>query len=77
MQTGQHVTLTHVVARALGLGLDKFPEIQGHLKFGNFDPHPTTGVTIVTNVDDGQDLVPVTLWDIPRLSVAQISEFCN
>lgn len=71
-ETGSRITLTHVVARALGLGLDKFPEIQGHLKFGNFDKHPKTGVTIVVNVGQGEgegqgeggDNVPVTLWEI-------------
>lgn len=28
-------TMTHMVTRALGLGLDRFPEINGNLAFGN------------------------------------------
>lgn len=77
IQSGTHVTLTHLVIRALALGLAKFPEIQGHLKFGNFDKVDKFGMVCVTNVDQGNDLVPVEFHDFVEMSVEDIAKQCN
>lgn len=63
------MTLTHLVIRALSLGLAKFPEIQGHLKFGNFDKEEKLGLTVLINVDSGRDLVPLFLKDFSEMTV--------
>lgn len=62
-ETGTKVTLTHILVRALALGLAKFPEIQGHLKFGNFDQAEKLGMVVASNVDSGKDLVPIEFHD--------------
>ena len=52
-----------MVVRALALGLAKFPEIKGHLKFGNFDEAEKLGMIVVSNVESGKDLVPIEFYD--------------
>ena len=45
--------MTHLVTRAMGLGLERFPQINGNLAFGNvssFDLISSTQINALTSV---------------------------
>uniref|UniRef100_K3WTQ1 START domain-containing protein n=1 Tax=Globisporangium ultimum (strain ATCC 200006 / CBS 805.95 / DAOM BR144) TaxID=431595 RepID=K3WTQ1_GLOUD len=54
--TGDHITITHIVLRALGVALSMAPGVNGHIVFGNYYPAPTVDISCLVAVDGGKDL---------------------
>ena len=49
----------------------------GRLSWGYFRHSKKIGVTILCDVEGGQDLVPITLWDAHNMSVVEFASKCN
>lgn len=69
--------MTHLLGHAIAWGLFKMRRDVGRLRFGSFIHSKTIGVTTLVDVEGGQDLVPVTLWDAHKLSLIEFAQQCN
>ncbi|DAZ97827.1 TPA: hypothetical protein N0F65_002497 [Lagenidium giganteum] len=71
-ETDAHITLTHVVIRALGAALAKAPSVNGHIVFGNYYPSPTVDVSCLVAMEGGKDLGIVKVADIDKTSLKDL-----
>ena len=72
--TGEKVTLTHFVGKAVALALASAPGLNGRIRFGRFVPHETVDISFLVTLDGGSDLAKAKverLADKPLVSVAQ------
>ncbi|TYZ63046.1 hypothetical protein PybrP1_010089 [[Pythium] brassicae (nom. inval.)] len=70
--TGDHVTVTHVVLRAVGAALAHSPSVNGHLVFGNYYPAPSVDISCLVAVDGGKDLGVCRLPAADKMDLATI-----
>ncbi|MGZ4129107.1 MAG: 2-oxo acid dehydrogenase subunit E2 [Actinomycetota bacterium] len=73
-RTEAHVTITHVVARALARALHENPSINTRLRFGRFVPREHASVFVIVSTGAGQDLSGVRVVDAHTKSLVEIEE---
>ncbi len=71
--TGEKVTITHLVGRAVGAALAAAPSLNGVIRFGGFVGHPTVSVSYLVALDDGKDLAKAKVEDADKKGVAEIA----
>ena len=76
-QSEVHVTLTHLFAHAAAWGEYKMRRDVGRLPWGTFKKSERMGVTVLCDVDNGKDLVPVTINDGHKMTVFELAKFCG
>jgi len=76
-QSQTKVTMTHVVGHAIACSMVYIRRDMGRLSWGHFRHDKELGLTILCDVEGGQDLVPITLWDAQKLSVVEFAAKCN
>ncbi|KAG7391572.1 hypothetical protein PHYBOEH_006656 [Phytophthora boehmeriae] len=67
-----HLTITHIVLRALGEALSKAPSVNGHLVFGNYYPAPTVDISCLVAVGDGKDLGVCRLPEVDKMTLQDV-----
>ncbi|KAG3164507.1 hypothetical protein PC128_g20125 [Phytophthora cactorum] len=67
-----HLTVTHIVLRALGEALSKAPSVNGHLVFGSYYPAPTVDISCLVAVGAGKDLGVCRLPQIDKMTLQEI-----
>lgn len=72
--TGQHVTPTHLVCKAMAEVLKKFPELNTKLAFGNIVPYDTIDVSCLVAMDEGSDLGFVCFRDAGQKTLSDIAK---
>jgi len=76
--TGKRVTVTHMLARAVGEVLHKTPEANAILRYNRVYLRKTVGVFMqVVMTDEGSDKIDlsgVTIYDVPDKSLAEIAD---
>ena len=72
--TGQKVTITHLVGKAIGLALAESPGLNGRVVLGRFVPFETVDLAFLVVIEGGADLAKVKVRDIDKKSVAEIAE---
>jgi hypothetical protein len=72
--TGVHVTVTHVVGKAVAHALAEHPSLNTRLVRGKFVPRDSVDVFFVVAVEGGRDLSGVKVVGADRKSVAEIAE---
>jgi len=72
-ETGERVTLTHVVGAALGRALREVPEIRARVVLGRLVPLETCDVGLAVDIGAGSDLAPVKVAGVDRLSPLQVA----
>lgn len=70
--TGEHITITHVVLRSLGLAMSKAPSVNGHIVFGKYYPAPTVDISCLVAVDGGKDLGVCRLPECDKMSLVDV-----
>ncbi|KAF0978497.1 hypothetical protein FDP41_002317 [Naegleria fowleri] len=77
-KTGQKLTLTHFVARALGLAIEACPEINHRMVLGKLLPNKTIDVSLLVACEDPitkkNDLANVTIRSINKKTLKGISD---
>ena len=73
-ETGAHVTVTHVVGKAVAQALSEHPELNTYLSRGRFVPHESVDIFFVVAVGEGRDLSGVKVRNADRKSVGEIAE---
>jgi hypothetical protein len=73
-ETDAHVTVTHVVGKAVADALALHPDLNTYLSRGQFVAHESVDIFFVVSVGGGQDLSGVKVKNADRKSVAEIAE---
>jgi len=73
-ETSAHVTVTHVVGKAVAHGLALNPDLNTYLSRGRFVPHDSVDIFFVVAVDGGKDISGVKVKNADRKTVAEIAE---
>lgn len=72
-RTGQKVTITHLIGRAVGQALALEPTLNGTIRFGRFVPHDDVSLAFLVAMEDGSDLAKAKVEDVDQLSVEDIA----
>lgn len=73
-KTGEKVTITHLVGKAIGIALRREPTLNGHIAWGAYVPNKTVDLSYLVAMEDGSDLAKVKICEIDRKSVAEIAK---
>lgn len=73
-RTGAHVTVTHVVGKAVAHALAEHPDLNTFLSRGRFVPRESVDIFFVVAVAEGRDLSGVKVQHADRKSVAEIAQ---
>lgn len=73
-RTGAHVTMTHLVGRAVAHAMREVPEVSQRLAFGRAYPRESNDVFFIVTTDDGRELTGVKVSNADEKSAVQISE---
>jgi pyruvate/2-oxoglutarate dehydrogenase complex dihydrolipoamide acyltransferase (E2) component len=71
--TGAHVTVTHLVGRALACGLAENPDLNVRKRGGRFIPRDDVSIFFVVAVDGGKDLSGVKVRQADRKSAVDVA----
>lgn len=71
-QTGQRVTVTHAVGKAVALALRAVPEAHGRVLMGRVVPYPSCDIGFAVDLD-GSDLAPVKVRRADVLPLPEIA----
>lgn len=72
--TGAHITMTHIVLRAIGYAMSKAPSVNGHLVLGTYYPAPTTDISCLVAIEGGKDLGVCRLPEVDKMSLTDVCE---
>ena len=72
-----HVTLTHIVARALALILKAPIGLHGYISFGRFVRHNSIDLSVIVALENRENISMVKLSDADQRSIAEIATTLN
>lgn len=72
-ESGERVTITHVVGAALARALREVDEIRARVVFGRILPLESCDIGFAVDIAHGSDLAPVKVHDVDRLSPLEIA----
>ena len=72
-----HVTLTHLVVRAVAFALKESTGLNGYISFGKFKEHKRIDLSVIVALDEGKNLSMVKLTEVDRVSITQIAQKVN
>lgn len=72
-RTGEKVTMTHFVGKAVALALRKAPGLNGRIRFGRFIEHPTVDIAFLVALDGGADLAKAKIERLDEKPVQQVA----
>ncbi len=72
-ESGERVTLTHLVGAALGRALRDVPEVRARVVLGRLVDLDTCDIGFAVDIDQGADLAPVKVHDVDRLSPLEVA----
>jgi pyruvate dehydrogenase E2 component (dihydrolipoamide acetyltransferase) len=71
--SGEKVTITHLVGKAVGEALKKAPSLNGYLRFGGYVPHETVDIAYLVALEEGANLAKAKVCDVDRKTVVDIA----
>lgn len=72
--SGVHLTMTHLIGRAVAHGLVTVPKLRVRLAHGREYPRDSVDVFFIVSAEGGQELTGVKVHDADRKSAADIAE---
>lgn len=73
-KTGEKVSFTHLVGRAVAEALKQAPTLNGRIVFGTFEPFATVDVSFLVALEDGSDLARAKVCNADQKTVVQIAQ---
>lgn len=64
--TGEKVTMTHIVGRAVGLALAQTPSLNGRIFLGRYIPHDRVAVAFLVSIEEGGNLAKFKVDDVDK-----------
>jgi len=71
--TGEKVTITHFVGRAIGEALANAPSLNGYLRLNRYIPHKTVDIAYLVALEEGANLAKAKVDNIDKKTVAEIA----
>lgn len=71
--SGEKVSMTHLVGKAVALALKKAPGLNGRIVFGSYVPFPTVDVTFLVALEGGADLAKVKIERLDERPVTEVA----
>lgn len=71
--TGQKVTITHLVGKAVAMAMAQAPTLNGRIVFGRYEPYETVDISYLVALDEGQDLAKAKIDNLDTKSVADVA----
>lgn len=72
-KTGEKLTITHLVGKAVAKALAKAPDLNGYIRFGRYIPHDTVDVAFLVTLEDGKNLAKVKVNDVDKKSISELA----
>lgn len=72
-ETGERVTITHVVGAALGRAVREVPEIRARVVLGRLISLDSCDIGFAVDIEQGSDLAPVKVPDVDTLSPLEVA----
>ena len=72
-RTGEKVTITHLVGKAVGAALAAEPTLNGYIRLGRFVPHEQVALTFLVSMADGSDLAKAKVDHVDRKPVTAVA----
>ena len=72
-ETGERITLTHVVGTALGHAISEVPEIRARIVLGRIVPFKTVDVGFAVDIDTGNDLASAPVRSVDEKSPLEVA----
>jgi len=73
-KTGKRITITHVVLKAIALGIRSAPSLNGRLLFSHFLPHKTVDLGCLVNIEGGKDLANAKVANADKRTITDICD---
>jgi hypothetical protein len=73
-RSGVHLTLTHVVGKALAYAFGQHPDLNGRLHRGRFVQRETVDIFFIVSAEGGRELTGVKVREVDRLPAAAIAQ---
>jgi len=72
-KSGEKVTITHFVGKAVAEALKQTPSLNGRILFGRYRPHRTVDVAFLVTFEDGRDLAKVKIVNADRKTIVEMA----
>ena len=72
--TGEKVTITHLVGKAVADALADAPGLNGYLRFGRYHQHETVDVAFLVALEEGADLAKAKVKELDTKSVVDVAK---
>jgi len=76
-QSEVRYTLTHVTGYAVAWGCYKMRKNIGRIRWGTFKHDKEQGTTVLVDVEGGKDLVPVTIFNVHKMTLKEYAIAIN
>ncbi|MEZ4322910.1 MAG: 2-oxo acid dehydrogenase subunit E2 [Myxococcota bacterium] len=73
-QTGEKVTITHLVGKAVAQALSHAPKLNGVIRFGSFVPRTSVDIAFLVALEEGRNLAKAKVCDYDQKSVADVAK---
>jgi pyruvate/2-oxoglutarate dehydrogenase complex dihydrolipoamide acyltransferase (E2) component len=72
--TGEKVTITHLVGKAVANALGSAPGLNGFIRFGSYHQHKTVDVSFLVALEEGADLAKAKILNLDTKSVVDVAK---
>lgn len=72
-RTGEHVTVTHLVGKAVSMALAQAPTLNGRVVLGRYIPFPTVDMAFLVALENGQDLAKAKVCQVDQKPLSDIA----
>lgn len=72
--TGEKVSITHLVGKAVAMALAQAPGLNGRIVWGRYEPFPTVDVTFLVALEGGADLAKVKIERLDQRPVTEVAK---
>ncbi len=72
-KSGEKVTITHFVGKAVAMALAQAPGLNGRILFGRYIPHKTVDLTYLVVLEGGKDLAKVKVERLDEKSIVDVA----
>ncbi|RME01339.1 MAG: 2-oxo acid dehydrogenase [Deltaproteobacteria bacterium] len=72
-RSGEKVTITHLVGKAVAEAMKRAPSLNGRIVFGRYVPYDTVDISYLVVLEEGANLAKAKICDADRKSVADIA----
>ncbi|MCB9677786.1 MAG: 2-oxo acid dehydrogenase subunit E2 [Alphaproteobacteria bacterium] len=72
--SGEKVTITHLVGKAVAQALQHAPKLNGVIRFGSFVPRQTIDIAFLVALEEGKNLAKAKVCDYDQKSVVDVAK---